>query len=432
MSIAILFAIILGCAKEHSELLSVVNPNNIAGARISTDSTYENFGKFYYNQLKYHSTIDDPLSLFQGELKSKLSAITDSMKKVKDFDFVLSYDKALSENKITVKHHDAIINHIKALQEFISTNKNSDNIQKWCLAQEASIANRSDLKDSEKSAILTHQALFRYWLKYKYEDILASKTNKGGRLSGTDPCGSDLCTVNILASYTGAGSFAGLVGAVGGLILGTAYILSNPGVCSCPTPDVCQPIQSVAVIENCLSSTGRLHFSIAGYGNHTPEDLHWQFFLNSDSGPTVTKFSSFHPEETFGEMSISTAELNGAYQVGVRVASVCNGLELWSRGYGWYVVGDVGKPRFMIYNLDGYNPNSGKIGQNSYFGIMGANYVPVYWSVSSMYANVLQNNQYGANFIVQWHNPTGVATVSATGNSTCGSVTQSLSIQTNP
>lgn len=386
--------------------------------------------------MKYYAVTVDPLTYAPENLRAKYRNSIDSLKRSNDFDYNLAFDKALDAGRITERQNAALKGYVADLIAFKSSNPEKQAVQQWCLQKEQEIKDRTDLSFAEKNFVLTIQSFFRYYLKAMSED-LADEGNsfdpKRGRvLAINDDC-DVLCPLGFIATFVGIGSAIG--GVSGGAIFFGAAVLAllvQPDICACPT-NVCTYVRGISVEDVCYNPSVGLKFKAFGYGsNPQPVDLTWYFYRDAlKSTPDVVK-SSGTSGVGFDQMILTDAEIAGASQIAVKVLSNCGGNYLNSAHFGWYVKANLGKPRFVIYNLDSSNPNTGHIGQNSHFGITGANYIPVNWFVSPTYATVLQNNQYGANFIVQWHYPTGTATVSATANSACGSSVQSLSIQTLP
>lgn len=425
-----------------------INSIELGQPRALGEQTFSNekWGQFVYQHLKYYAVTVDPLSYVSADLRPTFKSQLDSLRKVKEFNYDLAFDKALASKKINANQSQAVRGFIKNLMDYMANRPDKKSVQDWFDQREKETKEREDLTYVEKDYILVVQSVFRYYLKNKTHDLIDESPNlnsgsnnrasadnlvksvPGGRAMA-DNC-NDLCPLNTIASFVGLGSaLGGVFGAAVFALGGIAVLIADPNICSCTT-DQCTYVRGISTPDVCYNAGNGLRFKTYGYGNPQPVDLTWYFYRdNLKATPDVIK-SSGTSGLPYDEMVLTDAEIGGASQIAVKVLSNCNGNYLNSAHFGWYVPSNFGKPRFMIYNLDGYNPNTGVIGQNSYFGITGANYVPVTWSVSSMYATVLQNNQYGANFIVQWHSPAGTATVSASASTPCGSDTKYLSIQT--
>jgi len=422
----------LSCNGERNTINPDTTTYQVSSLRQDDDSNlnYQDWGNFFYHHIKYHLATVDAMTYVQESERQRYQAAFDSLKATGNFNYEETFDKAHAQKQISTVQRDIMKSYTKDLLLYVAQNEQESRaIQTWCLDREAEIKLRADLSLREKNLILTYQSILRNYLKFRLEEEpLSDSSQKKGRIMAIQDDCSLLCPLNVVATFAGfASAFGGAGGAVIGTVYGILFLIFNPDVCSCP--GVCQQATAVSVEDVCYNPSNGLKFKAIGYGTNPPSELIWYFYRDNTSGSPIVKPSTLY-SSNLSDMVLTSSEINGASQIAVRVVSNCNGTYLNSQYFGYFVISELGKPRFVISHISATDPSKAQIGSTSWFSITGANYVPVSWYVSPTYGTVVQNSTTGGNFGVQWHLPTGTPTVSASASTACGSLTKSLTIQT--
>jgi hypothetical protein len=163
-------------------------------------------GKFLYTHLKYYMGSVDLTSYLPKEHQELLKKELESRKeryKQKSHDEII--DDLVGQKYYTEKSGSLIKKHIKDLSSYLTTSPSDLNsINKWGIDKENNIRNDNSLTFEEKKQILSHQALVRYALNWKLEQI---PNIKGARLLQSQDFWSDLaCWVGAISGWSGTGA----------------------------------------------------------------------------------------------------------------------------------------------------------------------------------------------------------------------------------
>jgi hypothetical protein len=412
INLPLLFLLLLFSCKDKSETVSPTE--TMRNAYSPNESTSEYLGQMFYNHISQHA-LEDPLNILSEPDRLILAAKFDSLKAIGNISHKSVLDHALAKGEISKTARDVLLQYDHDLVEYVQQNPNADQSVKWCLAKEEAIKSRKDLNNAEKSRILNHQAILRYYVKYTLETLPLESSYTGpiARTAGGQTILCYLgCAVSNIGAYSGVGGLAGTAGTWIGAGVGLIITIINSEACGCGSPTPCGYATSISSADACYSSSAGKTFTAWGYGA-TPIQFTWNFHPNDISySPLVRATSVDNYKLTHAEWTGTTfPNLNSAPKIAARITSNCSGTYFYSQ-YLWFAHSDAGKPRPIINVYE-------EGGNRARYVVNGANIQSVEFAYVPPYRGTVVSST-SNSITVQWE-PNMRIGVYVTANSACGS-----------